>query len=233
MANRKPSSKSSLGRNRGPKVRVKMTKKRTVSSARWLERHLNDPYVAEAKRHGFRSRAAFKLIELDEQFKILSGAQTIVDLGAAPGGWSQLLSQRKQNAKVVAMDLLEIETIPGIQFIQKDFLDDDAEDVLIDALGGPADVVLSDMAPAATGHKTTDNIRTMALCEAAFDYAIKVLKPDGHFVAKVLRGGTDHNLLIRMRKHFTQVKHAKPPSSRPESSEWFVVAKNFKGPDLP
>ncbi|MGD8325385.1 MAG: RlmE family RNA methyltransferase [Sphingomonadales bacterium] len=229
MAERK--SGSSLGRSRGPKIRVRKLNRRSVSSTRWLERHLNDPYVAEAKRQGFRSRAAFKLIELDEQFGILKGAKAIVDLGAAPGGWSQYLAKQHSDAKIVAMDLLEIEPIPGITFIQKDFLDDDAEEVLFEALSGEADLVLSDMAPAATGHKNTDNLRTMALCEAAYDYAIKVLKPGGHFVAKVLRGGTDHQLLARMRHHFGQIKHAKPPSSRAESSEWFVVAKNFKGRD--
>lgn len=220
-----------MGRSRGPKVRVKKLNRRSVSSTRWLERHLNDPYVSEAKRQGFRSRAAFKLIELDEQFDLLKGVKSIVDLGAAPGGWSQFLAKRHPDAKIVAMDLLDIEPIPGVDFIKKDFLDLDAEEVLFEALGGPADLVLSDMAPSATGHKTTDNIRTMALCEAAYDYAIKVLRPGGVFVAKVLRGGTDHQLLARMRQHFTQIKHAKPPSSRAESSEWFVVAKNFKGQD--
>jgi len=230
MTGRKTSS-GSLGRSRGPKVRVKKVNRRSVSSTRWLERQLNDPYVAEAKRQGFRSRAAFKLIELDEQFDLLKSAKSIVDLGAAPGGWSQFLAKRHPDAKIVAMDLLEIEPIPGVDFILKDFLDEDAEEVLFKALNGPADLVLSDMAPSATGHKSTDNIRTMALCEAAFDYAIKVLRPGGDFVAKVLRGGTDHQLLARMRHHFTQIKHAKPPSSRSESSEWFVIAKNFKGED--
>lgn len=223
--------KSGLGRNRGPKVRVKTARKRTASSTRWLERQLNDPYVAEAKRLGYRSRAAFKLVELDEQFAVLKGAKTIVDLGAAPGGWSQLVAQRYPQARIVAIDLLDIDPIPDVHFMQKDFLDEDAEQVLMDALGGEADVVLSDMAPSATGHKPTDNLRTMALCEAAFDFAIKVLKPGGHFVAKVLRGGTDHVLLAQMQKVFAQVKHAKPPASRSESSEWFVIAKNFKGRD--
>ncbi|MEM6681551.1 MAG: RlmE family RNA methyltransferase [Pseudomonadota bacterium] len=225
---KKKSSSTVAGRSRGPKVRLKTARGRTVSSARWLERQLNDPYVAEARRVGYRSRATFKLIDLDEQFDLLSGAKRIVDLGAAPGGWSQYIAQNYAGAEVVAIDVLEIEPIAGVTFAQLDFMEMGADDIVKAMLGGPVDLVLSDLAPSTTGHKSTDALRTMALCEAAYDFACDVLKPGGNFVAKVQRGGTDHALLSQMRKAFKTVKHVKPPSSRADSSEWFVVALGFR-----
>jgi 23S rRNA (uridine2552-2'-O)-methyltransferase len=217
-------------RARGAKVRVKSARGRKSSSTRWLQRQLNDPYVAEAQRLGYRSRAAFKLIELDERYNLLKGAKRVVDLGCAPGGWTQVLAERlKDDAQLIGIDLQEVEPIPGAKLWVMDFLEPNAEERLIAEMDGPADVVLSDMANSATGHKQTDQIRTMALCEAAFDFAIKVLAKNGSFAAKVLAGGADTALLKRMQKHFTMVKHAKPPSSRAGSKEWFVVAQGFKG----
>lgn len=215
-------------RPRGPKVRVKKARGMTNSSRRWLERQLNDPYVAEARRQGYRSRAAFKLIDLDDRFHLLKGAKRIVDLGAAPGGWSQIAAARAPDARIIGLDLLPVEPVGGAVFLVMDFLAPGAEDALKAQMDGPADLVLSDLAPATTGHKGTDHIRTMALCEAAFDFATKVLRPGGAFAAKVLRGGADHQLLARMRQAFGSVKHVKPPSSRADSSEWFVVAQDFK-----
>ena len=228
---RRKSGGDARSRPRGPKVRVKKTAGMTESSKRWLERQLNDPYVAEAKRQGYRSRAAFKLAELDDRFGLLKGVRHIVDLGAAPGGWSQLAAARLKGARIVGIDLLPIDAVPGATFLEMDFLASDAEQRLIAAIGGPADLVLSDLAPSTTGHKNTDHLRTMALCEAAFDFACRVLRPGGAFVAKVLRGGADHQLLARMRQAFATVKHAKPPASRADSSEWYVVAQGFKGDD--
>lgn len=226
---KKKSSSTVAGRSRGPKVRLKTARGRTVSSARWLQRQLNDPYVAEAKRVGYRSRATFKLIDLDEQFGLLQNAKRIVDLGAAPGGWSQYITQEHKNVEIVAIDLLEMEPIAGVTFAQMDFMDMGADDKVKAMLGGPVDLVLSDLAPYTTGHKSTDALRTMALCEASFLFACDVLRPAGNFVAKVQRGGTDHELLTQMRKAFKTVKHVKPPSSRADSSEWFVVALGFRG----
>ncbi|GAB4137547.1 MAG: RlmE family RNA methyltransferase [Sphingomonadales bacterium] len=228
---RRKSGGDPRSRPRGPKVRVKKTAGMTESSKRWLERQLNDPYVAEAKRLGYRSRAAFKLAELDDRFGLLKGARHIVDLGAAPGGWSQLAAARLPGARIVGIDLLPVDPVPGATFLEMDFLAGDAEQRLIAAMGGPADLVLSDLAPSTTGHKNTDHLRTMALCEAAFDFACRVLRPGGAFVAKVLRGGADHQLLARMRQAFATVKHAKPPASRADSSEWYIVAQGFKGDD--
>ncbi len=217
-------------RARGAKIRVKSARGRKNSSTRWLQRQLNDPYVAEANRLGYRSRAAFKLIELDDRYEILKGARRVVDLGCAPGGWTQVLAERlKDGSQIIGIDLQEVDAIAGAKLWVMDFLDQDAEKQLMAELEGPADVVLSDMANSATGHKQTDQIRTMALCEAAFDFAIKVLGKDGTFAAKVLAGGADTELLNRMKQHFTKVRHAKPPSSRAGSKEWFVVAQGFKG----
>ncbi|MEO0412963.1 MAG: RlmE family RNA methyltransferase [Pseudomonadota bacterium] len=226
---KKKTTTNVAGRNRGLKVRVKTARGRKISSTRWLERQLNDPYVAEARRVGYRSRATFKLIDLDEEFNILAGAKRIVDLGAAPGGWSEYIATTKKGTELVAIDLQDIEPIAGVIFKQMDFMDPGADDVVKAMLGGPVDLVLSDLAPFTTGHKSTDALRTMALCEAAFMFACDTLRPGGNFVAKVQRGGTDHALLGQMRKTFKTVKHVKPPSSRADSSEWFVVALSFRG----
>ena len=217
-------------RTRGSKVNVKTARGRKPSSTRWLQRQLNDPYVAEAQRLGYRSRAAFKLKELDERYQFLKGAQRVVDLGCAPGGWLQILMEiLPDSAQVVGIDLQEVEPVQGATIWVQDFLAEDAEERLMAELDGPVDVVLSDMANAATGHRMTDQIRTMGLCEAALDFAIKVLGKNGTFVAKVLQGGADSDLMKRMQQNFKSVKHAKPPSSRQDSKEWFVVATGFKG----
>lgn len=217
-------------RSRGKRIKVKSAKGRKISSTRWLERQLNDPYVAEAQRLGYRSRAAFKIIDIDKKFHLFKKANRIVDLGAAPGGWSQIAGKmKKPSGYVVGLDILEMEPMEGATFVQMDFLAPDAEQVLFDLMGGPADLVMSDMAANATGHRQTDHIRTLALCEAAADFAIKTLVSGGNFVAKVFRGGTEGKLLDRLKKNFESVKHFKPDSSRPESVELFVVALNFKG----
>lgn len=219
-------------RSRGAKVRVKTARRRSASSARWLERQLNDPYVAEAKRLGYRSRAAFKLAELDDRFGFLKGAGRILDLGAAPGGWVQVARERAgPDARIVAVDLLSMEAVGGAEILELDFMADDAPERIREALGGPADVVLSDMAASTTGHKQTDHLRTMALLEAAYDFALEILAPGGAFVAKVLRGGTEAELLGAMKQHFESVRHVKPPASRKESTELYVVATGFR-PDL-
>lgn len=217
------------GRSRGGKVRVKTAKRRTTSSTRWLERQLNDPYVAAAKAAGYRSRAAFKLKELDQQFGLLGQVARVLDLGAAPGGWCQVVKERRPRAAVVGIDLLAIDPLPGVTFFQKDILDEDSEDQLRAALGGPADLVMSDMAANTVGHKQTDHLRTMGLIEAALDMATRLLRPGGSFVAKVLAGGGDGTLTQSLRRHFQSVKHVKPPASRKGSSEWYVVAQGFKG----
>lgn len=209
-------------------VRIKKRASRTVSSNRWLERHLNDPYVREAERLGYRSRAAFKLIEIDDKMKLIKPGVTVLDLGAAPGGWSQVAVQRGAK-KVVAIDLLEMGEIPGVHFLQMDFMDDDAPEVLVAALGQGVDIVLSDMAPNTTGHKNTDHLRIMMLAEAAYEFAAEVLRPGGSFIAKVFQGGTQGELLNRLKADFTTVKHIKPASSRKESAEQFVVATGFRG----
>ena len=210
-------------------TRVKTAKKRTASSTRWLQRQLNDPYVKQAKAEGYRSRAAYKLIELDEKFGLLKGIERVVDLGIAPGGWSQVVRKRKPNAHVVGIDLLEVEPIDGVTIFQMDFMDDDAPRVLEEALGGKADLVMSDMAANTVGHKQTDHLRTMGLVEAGAWFAVENLAPGGTFLAKVLAGGTDSDLLSLLKKHFKTVKHAKPPASRKGSSEWYVIAQGFKG----
>ena len=215
------------GRNPGEKLRT--AKKRTQSSARWLSRQLADPYVKKAKAEGYRSRAAYKLAELDERFGLLKGARRVVDLGIAPGGWSQVVRQASPGAQVVGIDLLPTDPIEGVTIFQMDFMDDDAPALLTDALGGPPDLVLSDMAANTVGHKQTDHLRTMGLVETAAHFAIENLAPGGAFVAKVLAGGTDTDLLALLKRHFATVKHAKPPASRKDSSEWYVIAQGFKG----
>ena len=208
--------------------RVKTAKGRKISSTRWLERQLNDPYVKRAKAENYRSRAAYKLIELDERFGFLKGVRHIVDLGIAPGGWSQVVRRQVPQSSVVGIDLLPTDPIDGVTILELDFMDDAAPERLRQELGGPADLVLSDMAANTVGHQQTDHLRTMGLVEAALDFACEVLRPGGAFVAKVLAGGADHELVAAMKRHFTTVKHAKPPASRKGSSEWYVVAQGFK-----
>ena len=209
--------------------RVKTARGRTASSTRWLERQLNDPYVKQAKAEGFRSRAAYKLIELDERFGMLKGAQRVVDLGIAPGGWSQVVRKRAAKAAVVGIDLLPTEPIEGVAVLQLDFMAEEAPRLLTEALDGAPDLVLSDMAANTVGHKQTDHLRTMGLVEAAAQFAVETLGEGGTFVAKVLAGGTDNELLALLKRHFRTVKHAKPPASRKGSSEWYVIAQGFKG----
>jgi 23S rRNA (uridine2552-2'-O)-methyltransferase len=209
--------------------RVRTAKGRKDSSTRWLERQLNDPYVKRAKAENYRSRAAYKLLELDERFGLLKGASAVVDLGIAPGGWSQVVRRRAPKASVVGIDLLPTDPIDGVEILQMDFMDEDAPQRLKEALGGPADIVLSDMAANTVGHQQTDHLRTMALVEAGLEFATEVLRPGGAYVAKVLAGGADNQLVAEMKRHFTAVKHAKPPASRKDSSEWYVVAQGFKG----
>jgi 23S rRNA (uridine2552-2'-O)-methyltransferase len=208
--------------------RLSTAKGRKDSSTRWLERQLNDPYVKRAKAENFRSRAAYKLLELDQRFGLLKGVKSVVDLGIAPGGWSQVVRRRSPQANIVGIDLLPTDPIDGVAILQLDFMDEDAPARLQAALGGPADLVLSDMAANTVGHPQTDHLRTMGLVEAALDFACDVLRPGGAFVAKVLAGGTDHELLAALKRRFASVKHAKPPASRKESSEWYVVAQGFR-----
>ncbi len=226
---------SRRGAPRQSHVRVKTAKGRKLSSKLWLERQLNDPYVAKAKRLGYRSRAAFKLAEIDDKYGFLKPGGRVVDLGAAPGGWVQVALERVgRKGRVVGIDLQEIEPIAGAELLQGDFLDEDAPDRLRALLDGPADVVLSDMAAASTGHAATDHLRIMALAEAALDFALEVLAPGGAFVAKVLQGGSERSLLETMRRNFTRVAHVKPPASRKDSAELYVVAMGFRGgPDEP
>ena len=214
---------------RDPGERLKTAKKRTASSARWLTRQINDPYVKRAKDEGYRSRAAFKLAELDDRFALLKGVKAVVDLGIAPGGWAQIVAQRAPGAAIVGIDLLPVDPLPGVTLFQMDFMADEAPAMLTEALGRAPDLVLSDMAANTVGHKQTDHLRTMGLVEAAADFAIHALAPGGGFVAKVLAGGTDPVLLTLLKRHFATVKHAKPPASRKGSSEWYVIAQGFKG----
>jgi 23S rRNA (uridine2552-2'-O)-methyltransferase len=213
----------------GPRQRLRTAKGRKVSSTRWLERQLNDPYVKRAKAEGYRSRAAYKLLELDEKFGLLKGVKGVVDLGIAPGGWSQVVRRKAPAARVAGIDFLPTDPIEGVAILQMDFMDEAAPDALRDALAGDADLVLSDMAANTVGHPQTDHLRTMALVEAAMEFATEVLKPGGAYVAKVLAGGADNNLVAELKRHFTTVKHAKPPASRKDSSEWYVIAQGFKG----
>ncbi|WP_284126562.1 RlmE family RNA methyltransferase [Parerythrobacter aestuarii] len=218
---------SRSGRDAGK--RVKTARGRTASSTRWLERQLNDPYVKQAKAEGYRSRAAYKLIELDEKFGLLKNASRVVDLGIAPGGWSQVVRKVRPKAAVVGIDLLETEPIEGVTIFQMDFMADEAPAALEETLDGPPNLVMSDMAANTVGHKQTDHLRTMGLVETAAHFAIETLEEGGTFLAKVLAGGTDSELLALLKKHFRTVKHAKPPASRKGSSEWYVVAQGFKG----
>jgi len=199
---------------RGPRQRVRTARNRSASSTRWLERQLNDPYVRRAKAENYRSRAAYKLLELDERFGLLKGVTAVIDLGIAPGGWSQVLRRRVPKASIVGIDLLPTDPIEGVEILQMDFMDEAAPDRLKTALGGPADLVLSDMAANTVGHPQTDHLRTMALVEAGLEFATEVLKPGGAYVAKVLAGGADNQLVAELKRHFTTVKHAKPPASR-------------------
>jgi len=214
-----------------PGRRVKTARNRTASSTRWLERQLNDPYVKQAKAEGYRSRAAYKLAELDDRFALLKGTQRVIDLGIAPGGWSQIVRKRAPKAAVAGIDLLPTDPIEGVTILQMDFMADQAPAALAEALGGTPDLVLSDMAANTVGHKQTDHLRTMGLVEAAAAFAVEALAPGGAFVAKVLAGGTDAELLTLLKQHFRTVKHAKPPASRKGSSEWYVIAQGFKGRD--
>lgn len=233
----RPGARDKMGGGR-LKVRVKTGKGRTVSQKNWLERQLNDPYVHEAKKLGYRSRAAFKLSEIDDKYKFLKPGGRVVDLGAAPGGWSQVSAQRVKSVdgvgdrqgKVIAIDMHGMDELPGVTIFKKDFYDEDAPDVLIAALGGEkADVVLSDMASHATGHRQTDHINIIALVEAGYDFARQVLKPGGTYLAKVLRGGTEGQLLAMMKIDFATVRHVKPMASRDDSAELFVLATGFRG----
>ena len=213
----------------GGRQRVRTARGRTAASTRWLERQLNDPYVRKAKAEGYRSRAAYKLIELDQRFTLLRGVKRVVDLGIAPGGWSQVVRRQVPNAAIVGIDLLETDPIEGVTILQMDFMADAAPARLTDELGGPADIVLSDMAANTVGHAQTDHLRTMGLVEAAAYFAVDILRPGGAFVAKVLAGGADNDLVLLLKRHFKMVKHAKPPASRKASSEWYVIAQGFKG----
>ncbi len=214
---------------------MKTARNRPSSSTRWLDRQLNDPYVAEARRLGYRSRAAFKLIEIDDRLRLLRPGQTVVDLGAAPGGWTQVALERTRametGGRAIALDLLEIDPIPGAEILQGDFLDPETVGSLERAVGEAAvDLVLSDLSPATTGHKATDHLRIVALAEDALDFAGRVLKPGGAFVAKVFRGGADGDLLKRVRARFETVRHIKPPASRPDSAETYLIARGFRPP---
>ncbi|PST26229.1 RlmE family RNA methyltransferase [Mesorhizobium plurifarium] len=228
-------TKSPIGGNRsGRKLGQKVKKgKLKASSRRWIERHINDPYVQRAQLEGYRARAAFKLLEIDEKHKILAGAKRIIDLGAAPGSWSQIAAKVTNSTdpdpRVAAIDFLEMDPIPGVRFLQMDFLDPAAPEKLKEAIGGAPDIVMSDMAAPTTGHRQTDHIRTMHLCEVAAHFAVEVLAEGGHFLAKTFQGGTERDLLNMLKQNFRQVVHVKPASSRAESVEMFLLAKGFKG----
>jgi 23S rRNA (uridine2552-2'-O)-methyltransferase len=218
---------------RSLKQRVKTARKRTVSQNRWLERQLNDPFVAKAKREGYKSRAAYKLLEIDDKYRLFRPGLKVVDLGAAPGGWSQVAAARVQSAegrgRVVGIDLLDIDPLPGVEFTVMDFLDEDAPERLTAMLGGPADVVMSDMAANTTGHKKTDHLKIVALAELAAEFARDILAPGGSFVAKVLHGGTEGQLLADLKRDFAVVRHVKPAASRADSAELYVLATGFRG----
>ncbi len=218
------------GGGRGLSQRVRTARGRPVGSTSWLQRQLNDPYVAEAKARGFRSRAAFKLLQLDERFQLIAPGAKVIDLGCAPGGWLQVVAERLgPEGRLVGIDLLAVAPLADAEILEGDFLDEDAPERLRAALGGKADLVLSDMAANTVGHKKTDHIRTMALAEAAALFALEILAPGGAFVSKVLQGGTEAELLTLLKKNFETVRHAKPPASRKDSSEMYLVAKGFRG----
>ena len=223
----------SRGGERELKTRVKTGRSRSLSSKLWLERQLNDPYVARAKREGFRSRAVYKLTEIDDRQHFLKPGGRVVDLGAAPGGWSQIAAKRvgatEGRGRVVAIDILDMDAVAGVEFLKLDFLDPAAPGILKEKLGGKADVVLSDMAANATGHRKTDHLRIMALVEAAGEFAAETLAPGGAFIAKVLQGGTEGELLASLKRNFASVKHIKPAASRSDSSELYVLATGFRG----
>lgn len=225
---------SSRGKPGGARPLKSRLRKKNVkpSSRRWLERHINDPYVQRAVAEGYRSRAAFKLIELDDRFGLLKPGMRVVDLGSAPGGWSQIAAQRTgstdDNATVVAIDYLEMAPLPGVNFLQKNFLDDDAPDRIIEALGGSPDLVLSDMAAPTTGHRATDHLRTIHLAEVAADFAVTVLRPGGAFLAKTFQGGAGAELVTLLKRNFRTVQHVKPAASRAESVELYVLARDFR-----
>jgi 23S rRNA (uridine2552-2'-O)-methyltransferase len=220
--------------DRDLKVRVKTAKGRKIGSTLWLERQLNDPYVARARTEGLRSRAAYKIKELDERYHLFKKGQRIVDLGAAPGGWSlvaaPIVGSTEEHPLIVGIDYIDMDPIPGVILLKKDFNDEDAPKALIDALGGhKADIVMSDMAAPTTGHRPTDHLRIIALVELAADFAIRVLAPGGTFIAKVFQGGTEHELLHLLKQHFATTIHAKPKASRQDSAETYLVARGFKG----
>lgn len=252
MRSKRPAGRSASGRAGGRRlsVRVKTAKRRKASSTRWLQRQLNDPYVAEARRHGYRSRSAWKLVQLDDRVHFLAPGRTVVDLGAVPGGWTQVAVERvatdrrattggekrgrekpsgEKRGRVIAVDVDEMEPVEGAEILTLDVLDPDATEKLEAVTGGKADVVLSDMAAAATGHRGTDHLRSMALCEAASDFACRVLAEGGTLVIKVLQGGAESELLARLKQDFARVRHVKPPASRGESSETYLVAEGFRG----
>jgi len=219
-------------RNMG--ARLKAARRLKPSSQAWLTRQINDPYVARARAEGHRSRAAYKLIEIDERYSLFAPGQTVVDLGAAPGGWSKIAAERvgltQAAPSVVAVDYLDMDPLPGVVFLKKDFLDADAPDLIRAALGGRSvDVVLSDMAAPTTGHRATDHLRVVALCEAAAEFAADVLAPGGRFLAKVFQGGTEGALLADLKRRFQRVHHVKPPASRAESPELYLLATGFRG----
>jgi len=217
------------GAGRDLTVRVKTARKRSTSSTRWLQRQLNDPYVAAARREGYRSRAAYKLLEIDDQHHLLRKGARVLDLGATPGGWTQVCVARTGAGKVLAVDINEMDAVAGAQFMQIDFLSPEAPERIRTALGGDVDIVLSDMASPATGHRMTDHARIIALCDLAYEFACEVLAPGGTFCAKVLQGGTEAKLLARMKQMFTRVQHVKPKASRADSKEIYVLATGFKG----
>jgi len=225
------------GGTRVLRTRVKKKSGLKESSRRWLERHLNDPYVQRSRSEGYRSRSAYKLIEIDDKHHLLKPGMRVIDLGAAPGGWCQVAAARVKSSeadpRVVGIDYLEMDPVPGAAILQMDFLDDDAPGKLVAALGGAPDVVLSDMAAPTTGHRRTDHLRTMHLCEVAADFAVSVLKPGGHFLAKTFQGGTEGGLLDMLKRNFRSVHHVKPPASRDESVELYLLAKGFKGRAAP
>ncbi|HEY8287684.1 MAG TPA: RlmE family RNA methyltransferase [Acetobacteraceae bacterium] len=224
-------SKSAVPPSRGLAVPVRTAKRRTAASQRWLARQLNDPYVAAAKQQGWRSRAAFKLIELDDRFHLIKRGSRVVDLGAAPGGWTQVAVKR--GARVVGVDLMPMDPVSGATLLVGDFTEPEVQARLMAELGGKADLVLSDMAPNTTGHGATDHLRIIALAEAALVFALEVLGEGGGFVAKVFQGGAERTVLERLKRHFASVRHAKPPASRKESSELYVVAMGFRGAPSP